>query len=347
MNIEKKVLDSIVRCYCVGSVTIDNELYVLMASEEVSGPCYAYHGPNFENKEVVWEQSGGTMSIIEIPDTNGEFLAVQNFFPGFKSEYAKIVWCRRDPQKGWIVRDVLSLPYVHRFDIVKSGSTIWFIGATLCTSKKEREDWSDPGKIYVGTLPADLSQGIKVRPIMDKLLKNHGYCRGTYEGKDACYFTCESGIYALIPPSGDSTDWSVHHILERPISDVAVFDIDGCGTDELITIEPFHGNGFFINKRVGPDYRKVYSYANEINFAHAVWAGLIRGIPTVIGGIRRMDCELFMIQCSDPENQIFETTVIEEGVGPSNVAVISQPERDLILSANHTKNEAAIYVITD
>jgi hypothetical protein len=347
MKIEKKILDNIVRCYCVSNVTIDNELFIFMASEEVGGPCYAYHGPDFEKKEAVWEQGGGTMSIIEIPDTNGEFLAVQNFFPGFKSEKAKIVWCRRDPDKGWIIQDVLNLPYVHRFDIIKSGSTKWFIGATLCTSKKDREDWSDPGKVYVGILPDDLSQGIKVWPIMDNLLKNHGYCRGTYEGKDACYITCECGIYAFIPPADTNGDWSIHHILERPISDVAVFDIDGCGTDELITIEPFHGSKFIINKKYGNEYRQVYTYPNEINFAHAVWAGLIRGVPTVIGGIRRMNCELFMVQCSDAEKQIYNTTIIEEGVGPSNVAVINQADRDIILSANHTKNEAAIYVVTD
>ena len=345
MRIEKKVLDSIVRCYCVGSVTIDQELYILMASEEVAGPCYAYHGPDFGIKETVWEQCGGTMSIIEIPDTNGEFLAVQNFFPGFKSETAKIVWGKRDPENGWIIRDVLSLPYVHRFDIVKSGNTNWFIGATLCTSKKEREDWSDPGKIYAGKLPSDLSQGIRVDPIMDGLLKNHGYYRAQYEGRDACFFTCESGIYVLTPPAEEGGDWSVRHILERPVSDVAVYDIDGCGEDELVTIEPFHGNGFFINKRYGSEYRKVYTYPGEINFAHAVWAGKLRGVPAVIGGIRRVNCELFMVRCKDAVNQIYETTVIEEGVGPANVAVINKKDHDLILSANHTKNEAAVYII--
>ena len=41
------------------------------------------------------------------------------------------------------------------------------------------------------------------------------------------------------------------------------------------------------------------------------------------------------------------TEVIEAGVGPSNVAVINEKDRDIIISANRELGEAALYFVTD
>lgn len=38
---------------------------------------------------------------------------------------------------------------------------------------------------------------------------------------------------------------------------------------------------------------------------------------------------------------------IEAGVGPSNVAVVNEADRDIIVSANREKAEAALYFVTD
>lgn len=347
MKFNKVILDQIYRCYCTSSVTIDGELHVLLAGEEVDGPCYSYSGNDFSKKEVVWEKAGGTMSIVEIPGTNGEFLAVQNFFPGFKSEKAKIVWGRYDKETGWVIKDFLELPYVHRFDIISSNGSNYFIGATLCTSKKEREDWSDPGKVYVGELPKDLNQPMSITPLLEGLCRNHGYSRGEYEGKTAGYVTCDEGIFAVTPPDQTAGKWAMRQLADWRVSDVAVFDLDGDDGQELVTIEPFHGDMFKIYKADNGVYKEVYSYPNEIAFAHAVWAGKLRGEPVVIGGIRRMNCELFMVRCLNAERQEYETTIIEKGGGPSNVVIVNQKERDIIICANHTKNEAAVYIVTD
>lgn len=43
----------------------------------------------------------------------------------------------------------------------------------------------------------------------------------------------------------------------------------------------------------------------------------------------------------------YQTTVIEKGVGPANLAVVNEADRDIIVAANHTMNEAAVYVVTD
>ncbi|MDR1108560.1 MAG: hypothetical protein LBL19_05950 [Spirochaetaceae bacterium] len=343
MKIEKLVLDTMERCYAASSLRVDGKLYAVLASESAGGPCYAYTGERFTEKEVIWEKAGGTMSLIQIPGSNGEFIAVQGFFPGFQSAGAKLVWGRRN-RGVWEVEDLAPLPYLHRFDLFPVEDEIYILAATLCGSKKDREDWSDPGKVYVGRLPRQPGEGVVFTPVSGPHFKNHGYCRGLWEGRDAGFITSEEGIFVLIPPERKNGTWESRQIMRRPIGDVAVCDIDGDGTDELITIEPFHGDQFRVNKKRGAEYEIVYQYPKEIQFAHTVTACVIRGRPAVVGGIRRKNGELFILQHS--REQGYELTLVEEGIGPSNAVVISGKDRDIIISANHTRNEAAVYIIT-
>lgn len=343
MNIRKQVLDTMERCYAASTLTIDGELHIVLASEAIGGPCYAYSGKDFSKKEVIWENAGGTMSLIQIPGTNGEFLAVQKFFPGFQSAEAKIVWGKRDAQNNWVVKDLIALPFVHRFDIFAVEDELYFLGAVLCGSKKDREDWSDPGKVYIGKLPQKPEDGMQLTPILENLTKNHGYCRAQYQGRPAGYVTADEGIFAIVPPETKGGDWQIHTLLERPVGDVALCDLDGDGTDEMITIEPFHGDSFLVNRKTDAGWQTVYRYPDEIQFAHAVVGCTLCGKPAVVGGIRRKNSELFILQHNGQE---YVSTVVETGIGPSNVAVVNLPEHDLLISANHTQNEAAVYYIT-
>lgn len=346
MKIRKKVLDTMERCYAASSLEVDGRLYAVLAGEAENGPCYAYTGEDFSQKEVIWESAGGTMSLLQIPGTNGEFVAVQNFFPGFKSEGAKLVWGKRGPGGAWSVKDLAPLPFIHRFDLFKVGDEVWILAATLCGSKKEREDWSDPGKVYVGKLPAVPEEGVRFTPILEKLYKNHGYCRGSYEGRDAGFITCEGGIYAIQAPLSAGGEWLPHLLLAWPVGDVALSDLDGDGIQELATIEPFHGGDFLVRKKCDGEYREVYRYPKEVQFAHAVTGCQLRGTPSVICGARRGDGDLFVLQRGEGDAWC-DVTTVDHGVGPSNVAVVNLPGMDVIISANHSRNEAALYFVTD
>jgi hypothetical protein len=346
MKFIKKHLDNIERCYCIGHVVIDGETYALFASEQIGGACYAYSGSDFSVKETVWENAGGTMSIVEIPGLNGQFLGVQNFFPGFNAGEAKIVWGMRDRKKGWIIRDFLNIPYVHRFDIISSGGVNYFLAATLCGSKREREDWSDPGKIYVGVLPDRPDQPMEIVPLIDGLVKNHGYWRGNRDGRPCGYFTCESGVYAVSPPKTPDGSWKTHRILENPVSDVAIYDLNGDGEDEIIAIEPFHGDCVNIYHRLEGEYRAVYTYPGECKFAHALWAGRLKGMPAALLGIRRANAELVLIRYC-PQKGTYVEQIIDDGFGPSNVGVVVHMDNEYILCANNSKHEAAAYLVSD
>ncbi|MBP2633343.1 MAG: hypothetical protein H6Q70_3971 [Firmicutes bacterium] len=342
MKIEKNFLTKLHRCYATSSTVIDGEKKILFATEG-EGACYMYSGPEFE-QSTVWDGPGGTMSIVAVPGKNGDFLAVQNFFPTFQSENATIVWGKPKSDGKWLVKTLFKLPYIHRFDILSANGVHYFIGCTLCTSKTEKEDWSDPGKIYVAVIPENLDEPMELKIIKTGMTKNHGYSRATWHGKMAGMVTCEEGVFAVTPPQKTGEGWTIETVLERPVSDIAVIDIDDDGEDELVTIEPFHGNQFLINKKTDTGYKVVYQYPEEMEFGHVVWGGQLRGVPTIIGGQRRHAKDLFYIQY---QNGNYVKTTIETDIGPSNVAVINNKDRDIIISANREIGEAVLYLVTD
>lgn len=337
MKIIKKKIDDIERCYSVGAVKCDGEYKVLFASEQVDGPCYSYNLDG-TNKEVVWEKGGGTMSIVPIPGKNGEFLATQKFFPGFNANDAKVVHCKYINGK-WEVEDYIQIPYLHRFDLLKSGNKIYFIGASLCTSKKDRNDWSDPGKIYGFEYFGEKNDIDKIEVIQENLVKNHGYWKISGEDIDRSLISTEEGVFKVTPPQINN-NWEVEHILKSPTSDIAF--LENGNIEEIATIEDFHGNDFYIYKKINGNYEKIYKSEGEMVFIHALWAGKILGEESFLVGFRREEAKLKLIKEKDDG---FEEIIIDEGKGPSNIFIINQDDKDYIFAANNTVHQAWSYIL--
>ncbi|MDO4500581.1 MAG: hypothetical protein Q4B60_04830 [Erysipelotrichaceae bacterium] len=342
MIFEKTHLDDIVRCYCASHMDIDDKCYAFFASENPSAPCYSYTGENFETKEVVWEDTrGGCMSIIPFKTRKGEFLAVNEFYLKVSPSHAKLVWGKKT-ETGWEVKDVFNLPYLHRFDIYHIDGKDFVVCATIARDKANKEDWTRPGQIYVGEIPADLeNENVVLRQVADGLYRNHGYTRGQYNGNDCGYFGCDSGLYRLTPVDGGK-DWNLEKLMDGKIGEIAIADIDGDGKEEFMTIEPFHGNAIHVYHEKDGGYERVYTYPNEIDFAHALVGTTLGGKPCFVAGIRRINCEIFVLTY---ENGEFVVHTVDTGVGPANLDVIHHNGKEYILGANHTLNEAAIYEV--
>jgi len=77
---------------------------------------------------------------------------------------------------------------------------------------------------------------------------------------------------------------------------------------------------------------------------HVVWGGQIRGKKTFIGGARRKDAELFMVQYRDGE---YETVILDKGRGPANISVVNGVNKDFIITANNSIHEACVYIVED
>ena len=344
MKIEKKLLAKLERCYAPSFTVVDGELRILLATEG-HGPCYQFRGQDFE-QSTVWETPGGTMTMVPIPGKNGDFLAVQNFFPTFQAEKSAVVWAVPSADGSWKIETILSLPFTHRFDILAVNGINYFIAATLCTSKKNKDDWSDPGKIYVGILP-DQPGPFSIRPIKEGLVRNHGYNRVLCNGKIAGLVTCDQGAFLVTPPQQPGEEWSVETLMETPIGDIAACDIDGDGEDEILTVEPFHGTRICIRKKIDGRYETVWEYTKPVDFGHVTWGGMLRGVPTFIAGCRKECADLFYVQCESTNPLKFKVGLIDAAQGPSNVAVVSTEKRDIIIAANRMVGEAVLYLVTD
>jgi hypothetical protein len=343
MKIEKRFLAQMERCYAASSIVVDSVTRIMLATEG-EGPCLAWSGPEYTAAQTVWEGPGGTMSIVPIPGTNGEFLAVQKFFRMFQWEEAKIVHVR-PKGSGYEVSDVLQLPYIHRFDLLSVGGRHYFIGCTLATSKDAKDDWSNPGKIWVGEFngTGTGSSPLEVSVLRDGLTKNHGYSRLTRNGAMSGLVTAEQGAFEVTPPPSPNAEWTLRQLMDWPISDIAAVDIDGDGELEFATIEPFHGSYFRVYKKVDGAFTKIYQHPETSEFYHVVVGTTLAGIPVFIGGCRRGKQQLFYVHARRNEPLELAAEVIEEGVGPSNVHVLHEAGRDVIVAANREKAEAALY----
>jgi hypothetical protein len=339
VKIIKKHLDEMYRAYSASSMEIDGELNLFVASEEKGYPCYSYSGKNFNHRHTVWDNGGGCMSIIPIPNRKNEFLAVRDFYLKETPSGARLVWGHLVDGE-WVIETVIKLPYLHRFDVWDVDGEIYVVGATIADIKTAKDDWSHSGTIYYGKLPEVPTEGLDLKVLKKGLFKNHGYTRHMVDGKPRGTFGCDQGVFEVIPSKNE--EWQVNQLMEGNISEVAWCDIDSDGKDELMTIEPFHGNSMKIYKYIDGKYTEIYTYPYEIDFAHTLVGTTLCGVPSFVGGIRRVDSELFYIQWVDGKCQ---ETIIEKGAGPANVAVINLKDCDLIVSANHTKNEAAVYTV--
>ncbi len=342
MKIEKRFLTEMNRCYAANHLIADGKRHILLASEG-KGPCTAWIGPDYTAHHNIWDAPGGTMSIVPIPGTNGEFLAVQKFFQMFDWEEAKVVHVKPLPAGGYQVTDILHLPYIHRFDLLTVGDRHYFIGCTLATKKETKDDWSNPGKIWVGEYTGPGS--LPIRAIKDGLTQNHGYDRLVRDGRMIGLVTCREGAFEVTPPQTPDGDWTVEQFMDWPISDISTVDIDGDGELEYATIEDFHGKYFRVYKKIDGKFVQIFEHPEVTEFYHVVVGAKLAGTPVFIGGCRRGKQQLFYVKARQKSPLELEAVLIEEGVGPSNVHVLHEAGRDIVVAANREKHEAALYFV--
>lgn len=334
----KEILGEMMRCYSVQTAEIDEKLKLLVASEAEEGGFAVYDA---KEHHCQWrsESTGGTMSMVAIPGAKNTLYVSRKFHPGFQAQEADVICCRKT-DLGWEESVVLSLPYLHRFDVFQVGDKHIFVGCTLCSSKQSREDWSDPGAIYVGCLHDDPAKPFSVVPLVTGVLKNHGYWRGIRNGQEVGYIAAENGVY-LFTPGRTPEQCSCRLIFDRPASEVVFCDFDGDGLEEMAMIAPMHGAQVSILHEDGRGgYQEVYRCPLDLEFCHAMWAGSFSGESMLICSGRRKEKPLFCVTCQDG---VYDTQVIDTGVGSANVCVYTHEGKQVILSANNGCHEIALY----
>lgn len=340
MKIEKRHVCDLKNCYATAHMILGGREKILFAPDDY-GACLSVDLQSGQVDEI-WSEPGGTMSMVQIPGID-EFLAVQGFNPGFDAAEAELVHVFWE-KESWRVRSLIRIPYIHRFDILERGGVKYLICCTVCSAKEYEQDWRSPGFTYAAVLPDDLTEMIDLKPISEGMTRNHGYVRLQAEGYTYGMTSSDQGVYEVLPPASPEKAWTYTKVLDTPVSDIAVCDIDGDGNAELATIEPFHGDTIRIYRQQEGTYQPVYTYPDPVDFCHVVWGGTLLGEPAFILGAREERKDLFIMRYRDGK---FVKEELESGFGPSNIVVIHHADEDLIAVANREKGEGALFVLTE
>ena len=342
MNISKKVIAELPVCYCVAPLLYKGEPHFLVASEQ-DHPCLLFDRDGDQVAQI-WEKPGGTMSMVQIPGSDGAFLAIRGFYSPDRGKEAAIylVW---EEDGIWKNKVVAELPCLHRIDILTRDGASWVIACCLKSGYEYDGDWRFPGKTWVCRLPDQLSEdGAKLPPfipLLDNMLENHGYSRDMQDGVMSGIVSCQSGTYRFSPPQ-EGGEWTVEKICEDPASDAVLIDLDGCGQKELVTIRPFHGDTVAVYKLQDGQYRKVWEYEKRVPLAHAITAGMICGQPTAVIGHRNADRDLFFITYEDG----YKVTIADHDIGPTNAMIFRNGKENVLIAANREINEVAYYTFS-
>ncbi|HHV11014.1 MAG TPA: hypothetical protein GXX75_12120 [Clostridiales bacterium] len=341
----KKVIKELENCYSIAPLTYRGKNCILVAAEK-HAPCYLFTDDG-ELIDTVWEEPGGVMTMVQLPGKDGEFLATHQFYSPNDSKEAKIVYVRHDDKKGWVVTELVKLPFIHRFDIITRNGVNYLLACALKSGYEYKEDWRFPGQTFTAILPEDLSQfhegnNLRLTLIKDKMLRNHGYTRYFDNGIQTGIISCDNGVYQFIPPVCKTSDWQVKELINEPTSDALLGDFDGDGNDELFVITPFHGNFVKLYKRVGGSFKEIYQIPLELEMLHAIYQGTIHGRHTIIFGHRKGNCDLLQFYYDHKEGG-YKYEVIDHGRGPANVYMYHAGGQDKIVATNRETNEIAIY----
>jgi hypothetical protein len=339
----KHVIAKLSMPYPLGSCTIDGTECLLTATED-HGPVLLSRPPYREAAQIA-PGPGGCMALVCPAGKETGVYAIMGCFVGYKFQEGAVY--RLAPGEGgseWTTTRILDLPFAHRIAFVEKGGTRCLLAASIARDKSDAADWSQAGTVSVAPVPKETGGSWSLRPVLEGIHRNHGLLVGPLHGVPAVLISGAEGIQAA-PLTGAT--WSWEKVFDREASELALFDIDADGTDELITIEPFHGSSLRVYRPAASDW--TLAWEGKIDFGHSLVARHVNGVPSILVSNRAGSRDLLLLQwgkrvrsgsapLEDPER-----TVLEEGAGAANVLVLRRQGRDLVFSTNQVRSEVVVY----
>lgn len=345
MKIRKKVISHLEKNYALAPLHYQGKDYFLVASE-LEEKCLLF---DLEGKleDVVWEKPGGVMSMVQVPGTNGQFLATLKFYGFNNAGAANISIITPRGKEGWEIRTLVDLPFIHRIDVIERSGVRYLVACCLKSGHEYDNDWRFPGKVYAAELPEDLNgfdqdHQLKLTLVQEGLQKNHGYYHVEKDGEAACLICAENGVFRFAPPAERGGKWDIEPLVEDSASDAVLVDFDGDGVQELGVIAPFHGDKVRVYKLLDGRYQKVYEYGRDLSFCHAFYGGMLCGRPALVVGHRAGERDLLAFTY-DPVENTYRPVWIDWGRGPANILHYELHDHDVLVATNRETDEVALY----
>lgn len=310
------------------------------AGSETTPQVYLYDF-KADAQQLVAGCPGGVMSFVPQPGADNVFYSIMGLFPPFKGAKAGVFEHVQDADGNFTTSRLMPLPFAHRCDTISAGGKNWLFAASCSRFKAEPLDWSNAGEVFVIEFDAD---GNPSAPhlVGEKIFRNHGMLKATIEGEEKICVSGAEGIFCY--DLNENGEWAMRRLFDHETSEFGFIDLDGDGQDELVTIEPFHGNTINVYKRKTAQWDSwELKYTDSLSFGHGLSCGMFQGKPIFVVGNRRGSLTLDMFSIVDLEKGQIERTPIEENAGPTQTQVITVDGVDYILSANQLKNEVAVY----
>ena len=333
---KKKVILNIESVYTANAFQAGSENYVA-AGSETKPEVYLYNIASGKSIPVTG-CPGGVMSFIPVPENPDLFFSIMGLFPPFIGAEAGVFMHRRSGEK-WKTQKAMDLPFAHRCEILKRNGKNYLFAVSVSKYKENPPDWSKTGEVYLIRLEDDVKLPLKPELIDNTVIRNHGMLRTKIEGMETICISGAEGIFYFEQQPGDK--WVKKQLFNKEVSEFGLIDLDGDGQEELVTIEPFHGESLNVYKRVGEKWELKFS--DSLTFGHGLSCGFFNGEPIIVVGSRRGSFALDQFKVLDFFSGKFSREIIEEDAGPTQTQVFTADGIDYILSANQKKNEVALY----
>ena len=341
MQFKKNSLARLNMPYPLGVVVREGKRCVVAATED-HGPILLAQPPFHETTEMV-PGPGGCMALVADNERPETLFAIMGCFVGYKFQTGGVY--RISPDPGSAAEKIINLPFAHRIDFVRRGGTRFLIAATLAADKSDPADWSRPGSLYASLVPRAHGETWELTPVLEGIHRNHGLVTARFMGRRSVLVSGTEGLFAADLDT-DGPDWGFRQVLNHEVSEMAVSDIDGDGAEELITIEPFHGNSLHVYKLVGSQWQLAWETGLE--YGHCLLAGMLNGVRTILVSNRAGKRDLLLFEFNAPPaggKGIADPIrhVVDPGAGAANMLVVSHEGADRIFSTNQAAGEIVSY----
>lgn len=333
---KKKVILNIESVYTANAFQVGSDTFIAAGSE--TKPVVHLYNLGSGVSDLVTGCPGGVMSFIPVPENPNLFFSIMGLFPPFIGAEAGVFMHRRSGDH-WTTHKAMALPFAHRCEIIRRNGRNYLFAASVSKHKENPTDWSKSGEMYLIRLDENPGQTLNPELIDNSLTRNHGMLRTHVNGMETICISGAEGIFYFEQLPGDK--WVKKSLFDKEVSEFGFIDLDGDGQEELVTIEPFHGEAVNVYKRNGSHWE--LKFGTTLSFGHGLSCGFFQNEPVIVVGNRRGSFTLDLIKVIDLANGKFSREVIEEDAGPTQTQVFRASNTDYILSSNQKKNEVAVY----